>query len=91
MKTDIYFSWQYNVLLSAVQAVCGEEMAMELSQQSELVQGLTDVAVAVKNAKDPQKQTTLIHGLQSLSSTLSPVFRLPLDPSLQCCDIDVEV
>lgn len=66
-------------------------MATELTQQSELIHKLSDVATSVKAARDPQRQTTLVHELQSLSSTLPPVFRLPLNPALQCCDIDIEV
>lgn len=64
---------------------------MELSQQSELVNSLSDVAAAVKIAKDQQRQTTLVHELQCVSANLSPVFRLPLNPALQCCDIEIEV
>ena len=66
-------------------------MAMELAQQSDLVKGLSDVACIVKNTRDVQRQTCLVHELQNLSSSLPPVFRLPLNPTLQCCDIDVEV
>ena len=91
LSSDPKFGWKYNLILTALLTVCGEEMAMELSQQAELTSSLFDVATAVKAAKDQQRQTTLIHELQCLSSTLSPLFRLPLNPALHCCDIDIEV
>ena len=64
---------------------------MEWAQEVELVQTLEGVALAVKASKDTQRQTTLVHELQRMSCSLPPVFRLPLNPSLQCCDIDIEV
>ena len=91
LTVDPHFGWQYELLECALLASCGEEMAMELAQQSDLVKGLSDVACIVKNTRDVQRQTCLVHELQNLSSSLPPVFRLPLNPTLQCCDIDVEV
>ena len=79
------------MLSLAVQTACGEEMGMELTNQLDMVKGLTDIALAVKAAKDPQRQTTLVTGLQNLVSTLPPVIRLPLNPAFQCRDIDIEV
>lgn len=90
LTVDPHFGWQYELLQCALLASCGEEMAMELAQQSDLVKGLSDVACIVKNTRDVQRQTCLVHELQNLSSSLPPVFRLPLNPTLQCCDIDVE-
>lgn len=66
-------------------------MATELTQQAEFIHKLSDVSTSVKGARDAQRQTTLVHELQNLSSTLPPVFRLSLNPALQCCDIDIEV
>jgi phosphatidylinositol-4-phosphate 3-kinase len=74
----------------ALQVLCGEEMAMEFSQQADLIHSLSDVAMLVKGAKDQQRQTTLVHQLQRLASSLNPTFRLPINPALQCCDIDIE-
>lgn len=64
---------------------------MELSHQSDLMATLSSVAEAVKGARDAQRQTTLVRELQKLSTSLPPVFRLPLNPALQCCDIDIQV
>ena len=64
---------------------------MELTQQAELVETLRGVAITVKASKDAQRQTTLVHELQRASVSLPPVFRLPLNPALQCCDIDIQV
>ena len=64
---------------------------MEWAQQVELVKTLQCVAMSVKCSKDTQRQTVMVHELQHVSSSLPPVFRLPLNPSLQCCDIDLQV
>ena len=64
---------------------------MELQQQSDLVAGLCGVAASVKAARDTQRQTVLVQELQSLSLSFPPMFRLPLNPALQCCDINTEV
>ena len=85
------FAWRYELLLSALLFACGEEMAMELSHQSDFMDALRSVAEAVKAARDAQRQTTLVRELQKLSSSLPPFFRLPLNPALQCSDIDIEV
>lgn len=72
-------------------AASGEELAMELSQQSEFIESLAEIAGAVKNSRDLQRQTCLVQSLKELGSSLPPVFRLPLNPALQCCDVELEV
>jgi phosphatidylinositol-4-phosphate 3-kinase len=91
LSTDSRFGYKYHQLMLALQVLCGEEMAMEFSQQADLIHSLSDVAMLVKGAKDQQRQTTLVHQLQRLASSLNPTFRLPINPALQCCDIDIEV
>ncbi|XP_011404735.1 PREDICTED: phosphatidylinositol 4-phosphate 3-kinase C2 domain-containing subunit beta-like [Amphimedon queenslandica] len=90
LKDDQYFGGLYTLLLAAVQTACGEEMGMELSNQLDMIHGLNDVAMTVKSSKDHQRQTSLVTGIQHLAGTLPPVIRLPLNPALQCCDIDIE-
>lgn len=64
---------------------------MELRQQAKLVETLRGVANTVKATKDAQRQMTLVHELRQASVSLPPVFRLPLNPALQCRDIDIQV
>ena len=64
---------------------------MELAQQTDFINSLAVIAALVKNARDVQRQTCLVNAMQELSLSLPPVFRLPLNPALQCCDVDLEV
>ena len=91
LTSEPRFGWQYQLLLSAVLAACGEELSMELAQQSDLIKSLAEIAALVKNARDVQRQTCLVQAMKELSFSLPPVFRLPLNPAFQCCDVDLEV
>ncbi len=64
---------------------------MELAQQSDFIDCLAEIASSVKNTRDVQRQSCLVQALQTLSMSMPPVFRLPLNPALQCCDVDLQV
>lgn len=62
-----------------------------LLPQVELVEQLCVVAGAVKASRDAQRQTTLVQELKRVSDTMVGSLRLPLDPAMQVCGIDIEV
>ncbi len=52
---------------------------------------LRSVATAVKSSRVSHRQTTLIHGLQSVADKLMGPFSLPLNPAMVAKGISVEV
>ncbi|XP_047023656.1 phosphatidylinositol 4-phosphate 3-kinase C2 domain-containing subunit alpha [Helicoverpa zea] len=84
-------TWRYRLLLRALLAVCGENLHNTLLRQQLLVKTLSEVAQAVKDAKETARQRALSAGSVKLASLLrQQPAALPLALHKYVHDVDVK-
>ncbi|XP_052751533.1 phosphatidylinositol 4-phosphate 3-kinase C2 domain-containing subunit alpha [Galleria mellonella] len=84
-------TWRYQLLLRALLAVCGENLARTLQRQQALVTMLSEVAMLVKMSKEGQRGATLRGGAGRLAARLrAEPAALPLALGAHVHDVDVK-